>query len=147
MSIASLKKAFIAASILAAAVPGIAQAHGGGGAIDPNGDNPSATILAGVNCSGGTDFLVAQVRDDSGFVPGLFLSLHLQKGLKMTSVTDTVSGDNFASAEAHLAGGDGQYFMSLTKTDAGTRNFDVTWHCMNNNGDHTDTEISVYQVQ
>lgn len=147
MNIAFLKKAFMAASILITAAPGIAQAHGGGGAIDPNGNNPSATVLAGVNCSGGTDFLSAQVRDDSGFVPGLFLSLHLYKGQKMTSVTDTVSGDDFSSAEARLHGGDGQYLMSLTKTNAGTRNFDVTWHCMNNNGDHTDTEINVYQVQ
>lgn len=146
MSMASLKKAIMAASILAA-VPGIALAHSGGAAIDPNGDNPNATILAGVNCSGGTDFLVAHIRDDSAPVPGLFLSLHIQKGLNMTSVTDTVSGDNFASAEARLAGGDGHYFMSLTKTAAGTRNFDVTWHCMNNNGDHTDTDIVVYQVQ
>ncbi|MDO9142649.1 MAG: hypothetical protein Q7U38_20195 [Methylobacter sp.] len=147
MKIASLKNLFITASILVAAASGIAHAHSGGGVIDPNGDNPSATILAAVNCTGGSDYLLAQVRDESAPVPGLLLSLHVHKGQKMTSITDTVPGDAFHSPEIRLDGGDGQYLMSLTKTNAGARNFDVIWHCMSNSGIHTDTDISVYQIQ
>ena len=52
MKIASLKKAFITASILVAAGhAGIALAHSGGGVLDPGGNNASATDLAAVTCS------------------------------------------------------------------------------------------------
>ena len=149
MKISSLKKAFLTASILiATGHTGIALAHSGGAIIDPGSNNAHATDLATVTCGAGTDHLSAQVKDMSGPVPGLLLSLHLYKGNQMKSTTDTVSGDANYSPLIRLNGGPGVYYMSATKTNAGGRLFDVIWHCMaSDDATHTDTDLSVVQFQ
>jgi hypothetical protein len=152
MKIASLKKAFITASILAVAGnTGIALAHSGGATIDSAGNNPRATDLAAVTCfddgGGAPHHLTAQVKDMSAPVSGLLLSLHLFKGNQMTSITDTVSGDRFYSPTISLNRGAGVYYMSVTKTKAGRRSFDIIWHCMTSGNQHTGTDIQVLQFQ
>lgn len=152
MKNASLKKAFITASILVAlGYAGSAPAHSGGGIIDPAGNNASATDLAAVTCSddgnGAPHHLAAQIKDMSGPVPGLLLSLHIYKGNQMTTTTDTVSGDAAYSPLITLNGGAGVYYMSATKTNAGGRLFDVIWHCVTSNDVHTGTDITVLQFQ
>jgi hypothetical protein len=152
MKIASLKKAFITASILVATGnAGIAMAHSGGGTLDPAGNNPSATDLAAVTCfddgNGAPAYLLGQIKDMSPPVPGLLLSFHIYKGNQMTTSTDTVSGDANYSQEVRLNGGPGVYYISATKTSAGARIFDVIWHCETGNDIHTGTDISVLQFQ
>ncbi|MDO9424641.1 MAG: hypothetical protein Q7T40_10705 [Methylobacter sp.] len=149
MKIASLKKAFITALIsISAGHAGIALAHSGGGIIDPGSNNASATDLAAVTCGPGTHHLSAQVKDISGPVPGLLLSLHLYKGNQMTTSTDAISGDANYSPPISLNAGQGVYYMSLTKTNIGGRQFDVIWHCMaGDDATHTETDISVVQFQ
>lgn len=125
----------------------IAWSHSGGATTDGAGTNPSAAVLVAVTCGIGTDYLTAQIKDQSGPVAGLLLSLHLQKGSKMTSTTDSVSGDANYSPEVALSAGPGVYYMSITKTAAGARQFDASWHCMANSGEHTDTDLGVLQFQ
>ncbi|MGX2039218.1 hypothetical protein ACWJKU_03670 [Methylocaldum sp. MU1018] len=145
-------KAFISASILAAlAQPGSVSAHSGGGLIDGGGTNASATDLAAVTCfddgNGTPHHLFGGIKDFSPPVSGLFLSLHIQKGNQMTTTTDTVSGDPGYSTGVELNGGAGVYYISVTKTKAGARTFDVVWHCMTQDNRHTGTEIQLLQVQ
>ncbi len=147
-----LKKTLVAVSLLiAAGYADISFAHSGGGTIDPTGTNASASDLAVVTCfddgNGTPHHLAAQLKDSSNPVSGLLLSLHLQKGNQMTTITDTVPGDTNYSPLITLNGGAGVYYMSVTKTNAGARLFDVIWHCVTNNGDHTGTDIAVVQAQ
>ena len=147
MKIASLKKAFITASILAAVgYAGSALAHSGGGVLDPAENNASATDLAAVTCSGGTHHLFGQIKDMSA-PGGPLLSFHIYKGNQMTTSTDTAAGDAFYSPGIQLNGGDGVYYISATKTGPGARLFDANWHCLSISGEHTDTDITVLQIQ
>ncbi|TRW92800.1 hypothetical protein [Candidatus Methylobacter oryzae] len=152
MKIAFLKKAFMTALILfAVGNVDSALAHSGGGVLDPGGNNASATDLAAITCfddgNGTPHHLSAQIKDMSGPVSGLLLSLHIYKGIQMTTSTDTVSGDVGYSPEISLNGGAGVYYLSATKTGAGARLFDVVWHCLTSSGVHTGTDIVVYQAQ
>ena len=147
-----LKRVVVALSILVAvSQTNVTLAHSGGGAIDPAGTNASATILAAVTCSddgnGTPDHLFGQIKDLSAPVPGLLVSFHIYKGIKMTTSTDAISGDANYSPGATLNGGPGVYYISVTKTAAGTREFDVIWHCVTSGDIHTGTDISVYQIQ
>jgi hypothetical protein len=147
MKNAPFKKALVALSILATVGHAdMALAHSGGGTIDPGSNNGHATDLAAVTCSGGSHHLFGKIKDMSG-PGGALLSFHIYKGNKMTSTTDTVPGDANYSSGVQLNGGDGVYYISVTKTGAGARIFDIIWHCMNNAGGHTDTDIAVLQFQ
>lgn len=152
MKNASFKKALVAVSLwLALGHAGITLAHSGGAVLDPAGNNASATDLAAITCfddgNGAPHHLFGQVKDLSAPVPGLLVSFHIYKGLQMTTSTDTVSGDANYSPGVSLNGGPGQYLISVTKTSAGARTFDVVWHCVTSNDTHTGTDISVYQAQ
>ena len=153
MKKAFFKKALVALSILAVAGhAGMALAHSGGGTIDPAGNNANATDLAVVTCfddgNGMPSRLTGQVKDFSSPVPGLLLSFHIYKGNQMTTITDSVSGDGSYSQPVSLNGGPGAYYISVTKTSAGARIFDVIWHCETEGGAaHTGTDIAVLQFQ
>jgi hypothetical protein len=151
MKIASLKKAFMTASILVAAGhAGLSLAHSGGGVLDPGGNNASATDLAAVTCyddgNGAPHHLFGQIKDMSA-PGGPLLSFHIYKGLQMTTSTDTVPGDAFYSPAVQLNGGPGVYYISATKTGPGARLFDVIWHCVTSGDVHTGTDIAIYQIQ
>jgi hypothetical protein len=146
------KNAFISASLLVVVgYANFALAHNAGGSIDAGSNNASATDLAAVSCyddGGGTPSrLFAQIKDMSAPVPGLLTSFHIYKGTQMTTTTDTVSGDANYSGGVSLNGGPGTYYISVSKTDAGVRIFDIIYHCLTSAGDHTGTDIAVYQVQ
>ncbi len=148
MKITSFKKALVVLSILVTVgKTGLVVAHSGGGYIDVNGNNAGATDLAQVNCTGDTAYLFGQIKDMSPPVNGLLLSFHIYKGIQMATSTDTVSGDGNYSEGIKLKGGPGAYYISATKTNAGARLFDVIWHCMSANDDHTQTDITVLQMQ
>ena len=95
--------------------------------------------------NGPAESLTAQIRDNSPVVPGLLLNLHIFKGNKAVSISDTVSGDADYSPFVTLHGGPGAYFLIVSKTDVGERAFDLTWHCIAADGVHTGNQIAVTQ--
>jgi len=152
MKSASLKKIIMAASIMVAAgYAGGALAHSAGATIDSDGNNASATDLAQVICyddgDGPADHLYVTIQDNSPPVSGLLLSAQIFKDGQMTNVTDTVSGDANSSPPARISGGDGVYYLSVSKTATGARNFTVTYHCQTAADVHTGTDITVLQGQ
>ncbi|MDI1231165.1 MAG: hypothetical protein PSU93_08460 [Methylobacter sp.] len=147
-----LKKAFVALSILVAVGhAGITFAHDAGALIDGAGNNASATDLAAVTCTddgnGVPHHLFGRVKDSSSPVPGLLVNFHIYKGQQMTTSTDPVSGDDNYSPGVSLNGGPGTYYISVTKTSAGARDFNVIWHCVTSDNKHTGTDITVLQIQ
>ncbi len=155
---ALFKKFFVFASVLmVTSYSSLIMAHSAGATIDGSGGNANATDLAQVFCyddgNGQAHHLVVQIKDLSPPVPGLLLSAQIYGGNQMTNVTDTVSGDGFASNEAILVGGESLsdgvqlYYISVSKTKAGARNFEITYHCMTSYSTHTGTDITVLQVQ
>jgi len=142
----------MAASIMVAAgYAGGALAHSAGATIDSDGNNASATDLAQVICyddgDGPADHLYVTIQDNSPPVSGLLLSAQIFKDGQMTNVTDTVSGDANSSPPARISGGDGVYYLSVSKTATGARNFTVTYHCQTAADVHTGTDITVLQGQ
>ncbi|MEQ1638845.1 MAG: hypothetical protein ABL903_19470 [Methylococcales bacterium] len=125
-----------------------AMAHSGNGPLGPD---ASATDLATVECfddgNGPGDHLVIQIEDLSPPVPGLMVNMQAFKGNVMTNITDTVSMDGNPSAIGTLKAGNGVYYISVNKTDAGPRTFNVTWHCETSTNVHTGSELNVLQVQ
>ena len=147
-----LKNGFITALILAViGYSGHTLAHSAGATIDSAGNNASATDLAQVICyydgDGPTDHLYVTIQDNSPPVSGLLLSAQVYKDGHMTNVTDTVSGDANSSPSAKISGGDGVYYLSVSKTATGARDFTVTYHCQTAADVHTGTDITVLQVQ
>ena len=126
-------------------------AHGGGAVMDAAGNKASFTGLVRVTCfddgTGPANYLMARVRDNSAAQPGMVVNLQLLKGLRATSVSDPVSGNADYSPYAVLAAGNGVYQLLINKTLAGARAFDLEWHCMTLNNDHTGTEIIVDQFE
>ncbi|MDC8445242.1 MAG: hypothetical protein LV471_04845 [Nitrosomonas sp.] len=139
---------FVAGVCLLIGCAGFVHAHGGGAVL---GDPRSFTGVAVVTCtydgvgSAADYYLTAQIRDNSPAIPGLLINLHIFKGNKAVSISDTISGDADYSPFVELRGGAGAYFVIVSKTDAGERSFDLEWHCMAGNDTHTDTEIGITQ--
>jgi hypothetical protein len=69
--------------------------------------------------------------------------MSLFKGSKAISTTDVVPGDDRPSPSIKLSGGNGVYFMIVSKTKAGTRNVSVDYHCMTANNVHTGTDVAL----
>ncbi len=144
MKIPSLRSPFFFASLLiVAGYTGNALAHSWGSTLDQGGSNPSATNYVTVTCfddgNGSPDHLVVQIEDQSAPVQGLLLSVQIFKDNKMTNTTDTVSSDGVASNEVKLFGGEGDYLLSISKTKAGSRTFNLVYHCQTANSVHTGT--------
>lgn len=147
-----LQKILVMASfIITTGYASTISAHGGGATLDPAGNKATFTALARVTCfddgHGPADSLVAKIRDNSPAVPGMFVSLQLLKGSKAISVTDITPGDAQFSQQVSLHAGNGVYYMMANKTIAGTRDFEVEWHCMTANQVHTGTDIVVDQFE
>ena len=126
-------------------------AHSAGATLGADGTSASATALAAVTCfndgTGEPEGLFTQIKDLSEPVDGLLINIQLYKGLKATSITDTISGDADFSDGVQLNGGAGVYQMIVDKTDIGPRRFEVIWHCMTEDHSHTGTDITVRQFQ
>lgn len=149
MKFASLRKAFVTASILiAVGHSGLASAHEYRDILIGNGstDTGSSDLVA-VICDPGTDYLEAQIKDKSSPEPGLMLNVHIAKGAQMKTVADTVSGDNTYSPFIRVNGGSGLYYMAATTTKVGTRLFDLNYHCKANDGTHPESSVQIYQVE
>lgn len=118
----------------------------GTGTPDPN---TGASDLAVVICGPGTNHFEAQVRDRSNPEPGLMVNLHVVKGAEMKTIADTVSGDTGEGSYTpflRIKGGPGEYYIAVTTTKPGIRLFDLIYHCKASDDTHTDTDISVLQI-
>jgi hypothetical protein len=149
----SLKKRFLSLTALAAlalASP-LLQAHSKRAVFDPAGDSPHFTALARATCfddgSGQPASLIVRIRDNSAPVEGLYLSLQIIKGAQAISTTDTTPGDAQYSPYISVYGGPGVYTLVMSHSRAGTRDFDIEWHCLTADGVHTGTDIIVDQFQ
>ena len=152
MKIKALTKTLaMALALLSAAYVEGVFAHTAGGTIDAAGNNASATDLAQVSCyddgDGPTGYLFIQIQDLSSPLSGMLMSIQAAKDAQMTNDSDPVSGDATASPGTELWAGDGIYYMSVSKTAAGSRLFSVTYHCMTSQGVHTGTDITLLQAQ
>lgn len=149
MKFASLRKAFVTASILIAAGHiGPASAHDYHDILIGNGSTTTGSSdLVALICDPGTDYLEAQIKDKSSPEPGLLVNVLIAKGAQMKNVADTVSGDDAYSPFIRVNGGSGLYYMAATTTKAGTRLFDLTYHCKANDGTHPDSSVQIYQVE
>lgn len=126
----------------------LVNAHGASAVL---GEPRTFSGVAFVTCSYEDDgpaqdyYLTVQIRDNSPQVSDLLTSVHVFKGNHAVSVTDTTPGDAEHSPFVELRGGTGVYFVIVSKTAAGERSFDLEYHCMSGNDNHTGTEIGVTQ--
>jgi len=126
-----------------------ANAHSARAILDKKGTSPSFTALARVTCYddgvGPAASLLVRIRDNSAPVAGLYLNLQLLKGTRAISITDTESGDADYSDYISLPAGNGVYSVILNHTRAGARDFDIEYHCITADDEHTGTDIVVDQ--
>jgi hypothetical protein len=115
--------------------------------MDAAGTNANATDLGQVNCDASSTRLYAMIQDQSAPVSGLLLSLHIFSGIHMTTATDRVSGDINPSPIIWIDNGPGPYYISATKTAAGSRLFTVTFQCADSNNTLTGTSVIGIQGQ
>lgn len=152
MNIYSIKNVLSVAVFVAASYAPLSFAHSVSGPLDFSGVGASASDLITVECfndsNGEPDHLVASVEDLSPPQAGQIVSLQIAKDNKMTNTSDTSSSAGGASPDARLQAGGGFYRISLTKTAAGVRNVNLTWHCETSSNAHTGTgDIGVLQLQ
>ena len=142
----SLRKDLIAAFfVCAVGYAGVSSAHDAGATLDPEGNSESFTGMAFITCFEGSDRIEVSIRDSSPPVPGLLVNVQVYKGDKANSITDTISGDADWSKTIALQGGVGTYWLLVNKTDIGARAFEVRYHCLAADGEHTETAIGVSQ--
>ncbi len=156
MKYLSMKKNILA-TLVACSVgyASVSSAHDAGATLssisDVDGIIKSVVGLATVDCfddgSGAADNLIVSIRDNSPPVPGLMVNVQVvsNRGEKVNSITDTVSGDADFSPFIKLQDGKGPYSVIVNKTDVGDREFDLQYHCNTANDAHTGTQITVRQ--
>ncbi len=146
---AKMIRCLLAATLVVSCAP--ALAHSTRATMDASGTSATFTGLARVTCfddgGGPAALLMARVRDNSPPVTGLLVNLQVVKGAAALSISDPVSGDANYSDYIALPGGNGEYIMMLNKTAAGARTFDIEWHCVAANNQHTGTDITVQQFK
>lgn len=108
------------------------------------GATKAAVDLYEVSCATGTASLQAQVKD---FAPvrGPKVSVQIIKGTAATNSADAIDADAAYSPLVSLAGGEGQYYVSVSKTGLAAEAYILEYHCMSSTGGHTDTSISTLQ--
>ena len=139
-------------SIFLAGLGTAAQAHSDAAVM---GIPKTFTGYAFITCSNDesgtipTDYLEASVKDLSSPTTGLLVNLqiHNEDSTRAISITDPISGDAEPSDAIRLYGGNGVYHILVNKTGEGERAFEIEYHCKNNNGTHTVTEIGVRQFE
>ncbi len=139
-----IKPILLASLLISCGYTSTSLAHSGGGTMDPTGTNAHFTAVADVSCfddgNGPPHHLAVRIRDTSPPVAGLFISLHVLKGGRGISTTDTIPGDFHFSPEVTLAAGAGNYTLMATITDKGPRSFIADWHCETIDNIHTGTD-------
>lgn len=148
MKTASLKTAFVTASFLVAVGhTGIASAHSQAGALE---SKARATDQYRVTCStdagGETYRLRIRVRDEDP-VKKAIVSAQVRKGPLATNTADAKDGNTGYSPRVYTNGGNGVYYVTVTKTGKGAERYTLEYHCQTATGGHTDTGITTLQNQ
>ena len=141
----NLKKLTLASALLLG-FAGMASAHDV--LNQPIGATVGATDYFQVTCSTAgtvaTALLEVQVNDDTAGAS--ILSLRVQKGLIAGNTTDPTGANGVYSPLVSVAGGNGIYNVTVGKTTAAARQYDILYHCKNG-ATHTTTSISQKQNQ
>ena len=127
-----------------------AVAHTQNGSL---GATASSTDFYQITClddgSGTPVSLGVEIEDAAPAAPPL-VSVQIQRGLLIVSVTDRTDGDGQPSTEVFLNGGPGVYDVLIDKTAAGAENYTLDFHCFtgpDGTGIHTGTSIVTRQNQ
>lgn len=139
------KKAMIAGAIYLAgsSLPGIVSAHDQLGQL---GRKASATDVWEIECSGGSQYLVVQIKDaPPNKAPKV--SAQVVKDRLAATTTDRKDGDDAYSPLVKLYGGDGVYTTLVNKSGAQPENYSLEYHCEGAGGAHTGTTAIQYQNQ
>lgn len=142
----AMKTALVTASFLiAVGHTGIASAHSQAGALS---SKARATDLYRITCStdagGETDRLRIRVRDEDP-VEKPIVSAQVRKGVLATNTTDAKDGNKARSPRVYTNGGNGAYYVTVTKTRKGAETYTFEYHCETETGSHTDTTITTLQ--
>ncbi|NOS87000.1 MAG: hypothetical protein HOP34_00420 [Methylococcaceae bacterium] len=125
------------------------QVHAHGVTNQPLGAAVGATDYYQVKCAntgtGNAARLEVQIRDDTA--GAALLSAQVQKGLFAVNTTDPTGGDDNYSPLVAVAGGNGIYDVTVNKTTATGRQYDLEYHCITKNNAHAGTTISQKQNQ
>lgn len=118
------------AGIAAALLPsGRAAAHDQSGSL---GSSASATDYYEISCfddgTGPPGSLEVRIRDSApGSLPQV--SVQVQRGLSLASVSDEITPDVVPSPSIYSNEGAGVYFVLVDKSGAGTKFYQLTYHC------------------
>jgi hypothetical protein len=144
----NLKNAVVAVSFLAAAGhAAISSAHTTVGAL---GAGAGATDHYQVICStdsGGVTGRLGIRAIDKAPKAAPMVSVQTRKGAVATNSTDAVDGDAAYSPMSYNKGGNGVYYVTVTKSWGGAENYTLDYHCQTNSGVHTGTSIVQLQNQ
>ena len=117
----------------------------------PIGATVGATDYYQVKCSnngtGNTERLEIQIKDNTAGAS--ILSAQVQKGLFAANTTDPVGNDDFGNSSplVSVAGGNGIYDVTVNKTTAAARSYDLSYHCKTKTNAHAGTTIAQKQNQ
>lgn len=89
-----------------------------------------------------TDFLELKVLNSTSSSP--LISVQTQIDLLAANTTDPDSGGSSFSPVSEVHGGNGVYFVTVTKTGVGSANYTIDYHCLNG-AIHTATDITQLQ--
>jgi hypothetical protein len=143
------KLLLLALSLNLAGYANFASAHDASGSL---GKAAGATDLYLVSCfdnqdgTGASSRLAFQISDD-GPVALPKVSVQVVKGVKAATSTDAIDGDAKFSPFAYNYGGDGEYWLTVSKTGAGIENYSLELHCQSSTGEHTGTNFQLVQNQ
>lgn len=146
MNFSTLKNILVLTSVTLAGASNIAEAHDQIGTLL---DAASATDLYQITCStdsgGSSDYLEIQVIDPTTTPGGGKISAVLQKGTTVRTTSDAVRADAGFSPAVSLSAGNTSYFVMVHKLKTGLKNYQLTYHCKNNDGSHTGTSLVTLQ--
>jgi len=155
----SLNKPLLTASAaVAIAWASQAPAHECTGTLDPSGTKANDTLVIAVGCVSNTpyppSYIYVSVQDFTASGNNSLISAQVfdyYGGRKMLNTTDTTPGTGSGSPAVQLYGqlvaGVQAYFLSVNKTAAGRKEFQLTYHCKDTQNNHILTYRTYFQSQ
>jgi hypothetical protein len=135
--------------LLGAGYAQIASAHNSSGSLGQTAGSTDLYIASCFNNNDGTGDsvrLAIQVAD-LGPVAAPKVSVQVLKGVAAATSTDSKDGDSKYSPFVYNNGGNGSYYVIVSKTGTGVENYDLDFHCQAASGAHTGTSIQMLQNQ
>ncbi|MDP2180385.1 hypothetical protein [Methylicorpusculum sp.] len=105
----------------------------------------SATDIWQATCGAGSSHMFAQIRDQSA--DNNLVSLVVVSGVRGSTTTDLIGGDQTFSPGITVAAGNATYTMLVNHTRAGGQVYSIEYHCENASGGHTETTTPTAESQ